>query len=252
VLGLDHPCEFYGDEDVPLCAEGQYESALMYPVSRYVEPQVSEDDAKGVCLVYSAINLPSVGGQNGSPLDSSSLPVPTGGPCNRTSDCEIGLGCKNGQCSSPWKEAGDRCSSSAECIDSDCVNGGCRLSCAEGKTCEYGQSCAAESFACGAKLSLFGQTCRAAADCASAQCMDEDGSVRYCTKECVDDMSCPAGWSRSDFGGKNICRQRLTLGGCSLSSRNAPDNRESWLALLGVFFFFSRSLRNHIAGRLSQ
>lgn len=200
MLGLLHPCE-EGGRGVPECSEQDYTASAMFPYYDATRIALDADDEAAVCFLYGDVSAP--------------LP----GRCDGDGDCS----------------SGEQCGEEGECVASRSSDS---ESCTDHYACSPG-FCTAASV-CSKGSGDFGAQCAGSDDCRSGECLAGSTEEPVCTQECSAARQCPAHWTCTPVGARDVCVPDPSVkGGCSLvaAAQAGEPSRFvgcAWLALLAV------------------
>lgn len=260
-LGLLHPCEVDGATDAPDCAnDPAYAAATMFPVYQTSCNQLGTDDIAGVCYLYpggacssdscepgyactstgcqpacgEGICLAGYGCSDGVCVEQALLPAPSKAepdcetePCSRSEPSGVAI---------PW----DACQKSSDCAAGlTCSKRGyCTLSCVDDSGCPAEATCS-KAGQCLTEQGVLGDSCLAAADCASQICIEQHPGSTVCTRGCNEVANdCPDGWSCVDPDGLGaVCAASPPESGCGCTVIGLRRNPPGFWRAIGVLLF---------------
>jgi hypothetical protein len=257
IAGLLHPCEPGGAAGAPDCASNPgFAEATMYPVYSVEQATLSEDDAQGVCFLYTGSRCETEGclpGQRCTPegcrIDCAGVPcaegeicadgacrVPAPPPCEGAGctiscgadeHCQTPLRCVESQCVPGLAATGDPCASDRDCSGGVCsASGACMAVCSSDQDCATGLRCEPNAGVptCGTDGKPIGAACDSANDCAGGHCVADLSTSPVCTRSCaLPGSSCPGGWTCAAVQGNPVCAPPLEeSGGCACAAAGVP------------------------------
>jgi hypothetical protein len=240
VAGFLHPCEPGGAGGAPACSE-EHTDALMHPLYKEAEAQLSPDELDGVCQLYGAEGCPAV------PCEEPLKCV--AGECRAEcgdSYCPTGQACFGGVCavsppnaSSCWADCSteacepqdcmgghslihDPCLEQKECAEGRCTPAGyCSHPCSDEIGCpgEHDRCVAGACEPAGARV---GEACSTARECETKLCVVTDPGGSYCTRACG--LGCPTGWHCKAVDSQQVCVQddSFDVSGCGCRTTGGP------------------------------